>query len=74
MGRPEVCRFVTEEQENEHELCHYWNQEGGVRREYEEMVVQFGFIALFSVGFMLAPLMGLLNNLIERVSARCDAV
>ncbi|CAG8621701.1 10952_t:CDS:10, partial [Paraglomus occultum] len=36
-----------------------------VRSEYEEMVVQFGFISLFATAFPLAPLFAFLNNLTE---------
>ncbi|XP_070139014.1 anoctamin-6 isoform X2 [Drosophila bipectinata] len=39
--------------------------------EYLEMVVQFGFITLFSLAFPLAPLLALLNNVIE---VRLDAI
>ena len=34
--------FLTEVQENEYELRNYWVEEGGVRDEYEEMMIQFG--------------------------------
>uniref|UniRef100_UPI0035900035 anoctamin-5-like isoform X2 n=1 Tax=Myxine glutinosa TaxID=7769 RepID=UPI0035900035 len=37
----------------------------GLFYEYLEMVVQFGFTTLFVVSFPLAPLLALLNNLIE---------
>ena len=41
-----------------------------IRTEYEEMVVQFGFLALFGVAFPLAPLFAWINNLFEiRVGA-----
>ncbi|KAI9597435.1 calcium-activated chloride channel-domain-containing protein [Syncephalis fuscata] len=33
--------------------------------EYNEMVVQFGFLSLFSVAFPLAPLCALINNVVE---------
>ncbi|XP_017055360.1 anoctamin-6 isoform X2 [Drosophila ficusphila] len=39
--------------------------------EYLEMVVQFGFITLFSLAFPLAPLLALLNNVLE---VRLDAI
>ncbi|XP_073835487.1 anoctamin-2-like [Musca autumnalis] len=39
--------------------------------EYLEMVMQYGFITLFSVAFPLAPLLALINNAIE---VRTDAV
>ncbi|RUP47049.1 hypothetical protein BC936DRAFT_146189 [Jimgerdemannia flammicorona] len=38
--------------------------------EYNEMVVQFGFVSLFVAAFPLAPLLALLNNVIE---VRSDA-
>ncbi|XP_073830259.1 anoctamin-6 isoform X1 [Musca autumnalis] len=39
--------------------------------EYLEMVIQFGFITLFGLAFPLAPLLALINNVIE---VRLDAV
>ena len=33
--------------------------------EYLEMVIQFGFITMFSCAFPLAPLFALLNNTVE---------
>ncbi|KAG9285120.1 hypothetical protein G9A89_008467 [Geosiphon pyriformis] len=36
-----------------------------IRAEYEEMVVQFGFISLFAPAFPLAPLFAWINNLSE---------
>nr|XP_057931103.1 anoctamin-5 isoform X2 [Doryrhamphus excisus] len=42
----------------------------GLFEEYLEMVIQFGFITLFVASFPLAPLLALLNNIIEiRVDA-----
>ncbi|XP_061773229.1 anoctamin-5 isoform X4 [Nerophis ophidion] len=42
----------------------------GLFDEYLEMVVQFGFITLFVASFPLAPLLALMNNIIEiRVDA-----
>ncbi|XP_031756252.1 anoctamin-5 isoform X3 [Xenopus tropicalis] len=37
----------------------------GLFNEYLEMVVQFGFITLFVASFPLAPLLALLNNILE---------
>ncbi|XP_044050347.1 anoctamin-5 isoform X3 [Siniperca chuatsi] len=37
----------------------------GLFYEYLEMVIQFGFITLFVASFPLAPLMALINNIIE---------
>uniref|UniRef100_A0A1I8NNX0 Anoctamin n=1 Tax=Stomoxys calcitrans TaxID=35570 RepID=A0A1I8NNX0_STOCA len=39
--------------------------------EYLEMVIQYGFITLFGLAFPLAPLLALINNVIE---VRMDAV
>jgi len=47
--------------EREYELSPY---EGTVD-EYCEMVIQYGYITLFAASFPLAPLMALINNLIE---------
>ncbi|KAJ8261623.1 hypothetical protein GJAV_G00156420 [Gymnothorax javanicus] len=39
-------------------------------REYLEMVIQFGFVTLFVASFPLAPLLALINNMVEiRVDA-----
>ncbi|XP_041416945.1 anoctamin-5 isoform X2 [Xenopus laevis] len=59
-------------------LYNRWEQDGdlqnfgslGLFYEYLEMVVQFGFITLFVASFPLAPLLALLNNILEiRVDA-----
>ncbi|XP_034540974.1 anoctamin-5 [Notolabrus celidotus] len=42
----------------------------GLFQEYLEMVIQFGFITLFVASFPLAPLLALINNIIE---VRVDA-
>ncbi|CAJ0769782.1 10494_t:CDS:2, partial [Entrophospora sp. SA101] len=42
-----------------------------VRVEYEEMVIQFGFLALFGIAFPLAPVFACINNMIE---IRSDAI
>ncbi|XP_075923859.1 anoctamin-5-like, partial [Petromyzon marinus] len=42
----------------------------GLFDEYLEMVIQFGFVTLFVASFPLAPLLALLNNIIE---VRVDA-
>lgn len=38
---------------------------GALLPEYMEMVIQFGFVTLFSFAFPLAPLLALVNNLFE---------
>jgi len=43
----------------------------GTFDEYNEMVLQFGYITLFATAFPLAPLFALLNNLVE---IRTDAL
>ncbi|XP_050438605.1 anoctamin-2-like isoform X2 [Adelges cooleyi] len=42
----------------------------GLYQEYSEMVVQYGFVVLFTTSFPLAPLCALLNNILEQ---RLDA-
>ncbi|KAJ3060645.1 Anoctamin-3, partial [Podochytrium sp. JEL0797] len=46
------------------------NAFGGIRDEYAQKIVQFGYIALFACSFPLAPLFALLNNIYE---LRADA-
>ncbi|KAI1895638.1 hypothetical protein AGOR_G00108290 [Albula goreensis] len=54
--------------EQDHDL-HIFSQLG-LFYEYLEMVIQFGFITLFVASFPLAPLLALLNNILEiRVDA-----
>ena len=61
-GRKKVPRWVRDD--------HLASSQDTVRTEYEEMVVQFGFLALFGVAFPLAPLFAWINNLFEiRVGA-----
>ena len=38
---------------------------GGVFEEYQEMVIQFGYVTLFAAAFPLTAALALLNNLIE---------
>jgi len=44
---------------------------GGTLDEYSEMVIQFGYISLFAASFPLAPLLAVLNNIVE---IRTDAL
>jgi len=37
----------------------------GVRAEYDEKIIQYGFITFFVVAFPLAPLLAIIDNLIE---------
>ncbi|KAI8615853.1 calcium-activated chloride channel-domain-containing protein [Chytriomyces sp. MP71] len=46
------------------------NAFGGIRDEYAQKIIQFGYIALFACSFPLAPLFALLNNIYE---IRADA-
>ncbi|XP_050531471.1 anoctamin-7-like [Daktulosphaira vitifoliae] len=42
----------------------------GLYQEYSEMVIQYGFVVMFTTSFPLAPLCALLNNILEQ---RLDA-
>ncbi|ROJ24385.1 Anoctamin-5, partial [Anabarilius grahami] len=54
--------------EQDHDLQNF--SQLGLFYEYLEMVVQFGFITLFVASFPLAPLLALMNNILE---VRVDA-
>ncbi|XP_063053227.1 anoctamin-5 isoform X4 [Engraulis encrasicolus] len=54
--------------EQDHDLQNF--SQLGLFYEYLEMVIQFGFITLFVASFPLAPLLALLNNILE---VRVDA-
>jgi hypothetical protein len=56
--------WITEDQENEGEKESFWMM-GGPNLDYQEMMIQFGFVTLFSVAFPLVPFLALLNNLVE---------
>jgi len=43
----------------------------GTFDEYNEMVIQYGYVTLFAAAFPLAPLMAVINNIIE---VRTDAI
>uniref|UniRef100_A0A7M4EKY0 Anoctamin n=1 Tax=Crocodylus porosus TaxID=8502 RepID=A0A7M4EKY0_CROPO len=49
--------------EQDHDLQHFGPL--GLFYEYLEMVIQFGFITLFVASFPLAPLLALMNNILE---------
>nr|XP_033783925.1 anoctamin-5 isoform X3 [Geotrypetes seraphini] len=49
--------------EQDHDLQSFGNL--GLFYEYLEMVIQFGFITLFVASFPLAPLLALMNNILE---------
>ncbi|XP_069479589.1 anoctamin-5 isoform X3 [Ambystoma mexicanum] len=49
--------------EQDHDLQTFGNL--GLFYEYLEMVIQFGFITLFVASFPLAPLLALMNNILE---------
>ncbi|XP_054728032.1 anoctamin-6 isoform X4 [Anastrepha obliqua] len=59
--------------------CNQWTEDyhlepsntNSLFSEYLEMVLQFGFITLFGLAFPLAPLLALINNVIE---VRLDAI
>ncbi|CAB5386984.1 unnamed protein product [Rhizophagus irregularis] len=44
---------------------HLAGSSDSIRTEYEEMVIQFGFLALFGVAFPLSPLFAWINNATE---------
>jgi len=56
--------WITEDQENEAEKESFW-MVGGPNLDYQEMMIQFGFVTLFSIAFPIVPFLALLNNLIE---------
>lgn len=37
----------------------------GTYSDYIEMMVQFGYVILFAIGFPMAPVLAMLNNIIE---------
>uniref|UniRef100_A0A8C4GY78 Anoctamin n=1 Tax=Dicentrarchus labrax TaxID=13489 RepID=A0A8C4GY78_DICLA len=75
LNQPSKAQFIRGHPES---LYSRWEQDHdlqgfgqlGLFYEYLEMVIQFGFITLFVASFPLAPLMALINNIIE---VRVDA-
>eukprot|EP00658_Telonema_sp_P-2_P010637 TRINITY_DN1400_c0_g1_i9.p1 TRINITY_DN1400_c0_g1~~TRINITY_DN1400_c0_g1_i9.p1 ORF type:complete len:873 (-),score=152.63 TRINITY_DN1400_c0_g1_i9:564-3182(-) len=62
-GQPED-EELTEEHENEAEKESFWKQ-GGPNLDYQEMMIQFGFVTLFSIACPLVPVLALVNNIVE---------
>ncbi|XP_053949632.1 anoctamin-6 isoform X4 [Anastrepha ludens] len=75
------ARLGMRKVESEEKLisCNQWTEDyhlepsntNSLFSEYLEMVLQFGFITLFGLAFPLAPLLALINNVIE---VRLDAI
>ncbi|XP_011185161.2 anoctamin-6 isoform X4 [Zeugodacus cucurbitae] len=75
------ARMGMRKVESEEKLisCNQWTEDyhlepsntNSLFSEYLEMVLQFGFITLFGLAFPLAPLLALINNVIE---VRLDAI
>jgi len=70
MSKVQLFRFMKATGEQQEEIPQ-WEQDSklsdyqGILPEYCEMVIQFGYITLFASAFPLAPLMAVLNNMIE---------
>lgn len=56
--------WIQEDNENEAEKESFW-MVGGPNLDYQEMMIQFGFVTLFSIAFPIVPFLALLNNLVE---------
>jgi hypothetical protein len=58
-------------EKSEEKLLPPWEKEGkkplfpGTFDEYSEMIIQYGYITLFAAAFPLAPLLAVLNNVVE---------
>ncbi|CAD5126106.1 DgyrCDS14278 [Dimorphilus gyrociliatus] len=72
------CKSRTAKDETEENKYMRWEQDNDlppapdtIFDEYLEMVIQYGFITIFVAAFPLAPLMALLNNIVE---IRLDAI
>jgi len=70
MSKIQLIRFIKEtgeditkipQWERDSKLANYQ----GTLDEYSEMVIQFGYITLFASAFPLAPMMAVLNNIVE---------
>jgi len=70
MSKIQLYRFMKATGETKDEVPE-WEQDsklgeyGGTIDEYSEMVIQYGYITLFASAFPLAPLMAVLNNIVE---------
>lgn len=63
MNKEQRLRFRVEE---ENALSKYESLEvDGTYSDYIEMMVQYGYVILFSVGFPMAPVLGFLSNIVE---------
>lgn len=63
MNKEQRLRLRIEE---EHGLSKYESLEvDGTYSDYIEMMVQYGYVILFSVGFPMAPVLAFLNNVVE---------
>jgi len=69
---PRILRMLgISKPEHKHEQLPQWEREAkliqfaGTLDEYSEMVIQYGYITLFATAFPLAPLMAVLNNMVE---------
>jgi len=57
------CPQLSEVEEQETQLAEY--PQTGVFEEYQEMVVQYGYVTLFAAAFPLTSALALMNNLVE---------
>lgn len=63
MNKEEQLRFRVEQ---ENALSKYESLEvDGTYADYIEMMVQYGYVILFSVGFPMAPVLACINNVVE---------
>jgi len=70
MGKVQLIREIRKTGEDKKKVP-IWERDAvksdfeGTLDEYAEMVIQFGYITLFAATFPVAPLMAVLNNIIE---------